>query len=268
MAACWRVLRDDKALLVFPLISGICCALLLASFAVPLYLTNHWQPPGRGAEPIYQAAYYGVLFLFYVCNYFVVVFFNSAIVACATMQLSGGSPTIADGFQAALSRLPSIAGWALLSGTVGFILRLIEDRSPKVGRLVSGLLGAGWTVVSFMVVPLLVVENKSPFTALKESTLLLKKTWGEGLVGNFSFGLVFFVLAIPAVIVIVGGVMSGNLALMAMCIALAAVYLILLTLVQSALQSIFQAAIFLYAREGRVPGGFNAALLGGAMSSR
>jgi hypothetical protein len=45
-------------------------------------------------------------------------------------------------------------------------------------------------------------------------------------------------------------------------------YLIALALVQSALQSIFQAALFLYARNGQVPEGFEAELLGNAMARR
>jgi len=268
MSASWQVLKGDKGLLVFPLISGICCLLIVASFALPIYFTDHWRPPGRDAETIQQIAYYGTLFLFYFCNYFVVVFFNAGIVACATMRMSGGNPTIGDGFRAAATRLPVIAGWALLSATVGLVLRIIEDRSDKIGRLVAGLFGAAWAVISFLVVPILVVENKNPVAALKDSTALLKKTWGEQAVGHFSFGLVFFLLAIPAVILIVAGFFTGSLIGIAACIGLGVLYLIVLGLVQSALQSIFQAALFLYARDGQVPAGFEAELLGNAMGAR
>jgi hypothetical protein len=268
MSSCWQVLKQDKELLIFPLISGTCCLLLLASFAAPLYLTNHWQPPSRDAATAQQVAYYGTLFLFYICNYFIVVFFNAAIVACATIRLSGGNPTIGDGFRAAAGHLPVIAGWAVVSATVGLVLRLIEDRSEKIGRFVGGLLGAAWTIVSFLVVPILVVENKNPLSALKESASLLRKTWGEQLVGNFSFGLIFFLLAIPAFIIIVLGFLTGSIAGIAACIVLGVIYLIVLALVQSALQAIFQAAVFLYARDGQIPAGFDSNLLGNAMTTR
>jgi hypothetical protein len=268
MSVCGRILSEHKGLVLFPLISGVCCLMLLASFAVPLFLTDHWRPPGRDAETIRQIAYYGVLFLFYVCNYFVVVFFNVGIVACATIRMTGGNPTLGDGFRAAISRLPVIFGWALLSATVGLILRIIEDRSEKVGRFVAGFLGAGWTVISFLVVPILVVENKNPFAALKESTVLLKKTWGEQIVGNFSFGAMFLVLALPAVGLFVIGFLSGSVLMLAAGVALGVIYLIALALIQSALQSIFQAAVFLYARDGQVPVGFEAELLGNAMIAR
>ena len=266
MSDCWAVLRQDKALLVFPLISGCCCLLLLASFAVPLYFTGAWQPPRQDAAPIQLVAYYGVLFLFYFCNYFVVVFFNAAIVSCATLRMSGGNPTVGDGFRAAASRLPVILGWVLLSATVGLILRMIEDRSEKIGQIVAGLLGMAWTVVSFLVIPILVVENKNPLAALKDSTALLKKTWGEQLVSSFSFGMIFFLLGIPAFLLIVLGAFAHSLMVLAGCIALAVVYLIVLALIQSALQSIFQAALYLYARDGQIPAGFREELFTGAMS--
>lgn len=268
MSSCWQVLKEDKGLLLFPFLSGICCLMVAASFAVPLVVTDHWQPPGSGATSAQQVAYYGVLFLFYLCNYFVIIFFNAAVIACATIRLSGGNPTIGDGFRAAAARLPVIAGWAVVSATVGLILRVIEDRSKWVGRIVAGLLGVAWTVVSFLVVPILVVENKNPITALQESAGLVKKTWGEQVVGNFSFGVIFFLLAIPAFAVMLLSVFSGNVILIAACIALGVIYLVGLGIVQSALQAIFQAAVFLYARDGQVPEGFETELLGNAMVTK
>ncbi len=265
MSECWQVLKQDKSLLLFPLISGICCLLLLASFAIPIYTAGAWEPPGHDATTQRQVVYYGTLFAFYVCNYFIVVFFNAAMVACAAIRLGGGNPTIADGLRAAMSRLPMIAGWALVSGTVGLVLRIIEDRSEKVGQIVAGLLGMAWTIVSFLVVPILVVENKGPLAALKDSTALLKKTWGEQLVSNFSFGMIFFLLAIPAFgLILLGFYLGGAVAVIA-CMGLAAIYLIALALVQSALQAIFQTALYLYARDGQVPAGFHAEVLESAM---
>jgi Family of unknown function (DUF6159) len=268
MSACWKILKKDKEMLVFPLISGLACLLLLASFAIPIYFAGAWEPPKSGADASRQVMYYGTLFLFYVCNYFVVIFFNCAIVACATIRMGGGDPTVSDGLRAAAARLPVIFGWALVSATVGLVLRIIENRSQKVGRFVAGLLGMAWTLVSFLVIPILVVENKNPLVALKESTQLLKKTWGEQLVGNFSFGLLFFLLGIPAYALVVLGIVSGSGAVAVVSIALAVAYVIVLALVQSALQAIFQAAVYLYARNGQVPEGFQEEFLSGAMIQR
>ena len=135
-------------------------------------------------------------------------FFNTAIIACAINRLQGGEPSVGYGFSVAMSRIHLILGWALLSATVGLALRIIEDRSERVGQFVTGLLGMAWTVMSYLVVPILVVEQKGPFAALKESSVLLKKTWGERLVGNSSFGLIFFLLL--ALYVYWLGFESGN----------------------------------------------------------
>jgi hypothetical protein len=268
MGASWQVLKKDKELIVFPLISGICCLVVLASFAVPLIISGTWQPSGKDASTNENIVYYALLFLFYFCNYFVIVFFSGATIACATMRMEGGDPTIADGLRAAADRLPLIAGWALISATVGLILRVIEDRSERLGRFVAGLLGMAWTVASFLVIPILIIDKKEPITALKESSTLFRKTWGEQLIGNFSFGLVFFLLAIPACIFVILGFMTGSGVGMIVGIGLAVMYLISLALIQSTLQAIFQAALYLYARNGRVPPGFEAELLTNAMTQR
>jgi hypothetical protein len=268
MGASWRVLKEDKEILIFPLLSGICCLLVLASFAIPIISSGSWQLPEENATTEQQVMYYGTLFLFYFCNYFVIVFFNSAVIACAAIRMQGGDPTVGDGFRAAFARLPLIFGWALVSATVGLILRIIEDRSKTVGKIVAGLLGLAWTIVSFLVVPILVIEKKGPISALKESTLLLKKTWGEQLIGNFSFGFIFFLLNIPAIILIALGIFSGNVAILITCIILGVVFLIVVALIQSALQAIFQAAIYLYAREGEAPAGFEPDLLAYSMTQK
>jgi hypothetical protein len=268
MGASWQVLRKDKEILVFPLISGLCCLVVLASFAIPVILSGAWRTSGGDASTNGRFVHYVALFLFYFCNYFVIVFFNAAIVACARIRMEGGDPTVSDGLRAAVSRLSLIAGWALISATVGLILRVIEDRSERLGQFVAGLLGMAWTVASFMVIPILVIEEQGPITALKESTALLRKTWGEQLIGNFSFGLVFFLLAIPAVIFVVLGFATGSGAGVIIGIILAAVYLIGLALIQSALQAIFQAALYLYARKGQVAPGFKAELLTNAMGRK
>jgi len=268
MRASWDVLKKDKTLLLFPLLSGFCCLLVLLSFAIPMFVSGAWHPPARDAGSAATTVYYGFIFLFYLANYFVITFFNTAIISCAMLRMAGGTPTVGDGFREAAARLPQIAGWALLSATVGLVLRIIEDRSEKIGSIVAGLLGMAWTVVSFMVVPVVVAERKGPFAALKGSTELLRQTWGEQLVGNFSFGMMFGLLGLPGFGLIAVGVFSGSTAGLVFCIALAVMYLVALSLIQSALQSIFQAAVYLYARNQTAPAGFESDLLAGALRSK
>src|ERR1700722_2899759 len=266
MGMSWRILMEDKKILIFPLMSGLSCLAVAASFLIPLFVTGRWHPPGTNAAPVQLAAYYGFLFLYYYCNYFVIVFFNAALVSYVVMRMNGDSPSISDGFRAALARWPLIAGWALIAATVGFLLKIIEDRSDRIGQIVAALLGGAWAMVTFLVIPVLVVEQKNPFSALKESTVLLKQTWGERIMMNFSFSTISFLLLIPAIGVIVLGVMAKSLVILAICIAAVVMYVILLTLVQSALEAIFQTAIYFYARHNRVPPGFDESVLQSAMA--
>jgi hypothetical protein len=268
MGMSWRILMEDKKILLFPLMSGLSCLAVAASFVIPLFVTGRWHPPGSAAHPQQMIAYYAFLFLYYYCNYFAIVFFNSALVSYIVMRMNGDNPSIGDGFRAALARWPLIAGWALIAATVGFLLKIIEDRSERVGQIVAMILGGAWAMVTFLVIPVLVVEQKNPFSALKESTSLLKQTWGERLSMRFSFSAVSLLLMIPAAGIIVLGVMAHSLPILAICIAAVVVYIILLTLVQSALEAIFQTAIYFYARHSQVPAGFDESVLQNAIAQR
>lgn len=262
----WQVLRADKEMLVFPLISGICCLILFASYAYPVFKSIHSQA-AEGQEVAFEQdfRYYIFLFLFYLSTYFVGTFFNSAMVACAYIRMSGGDPTVGDGFRAAFSRIAAIFGWAIVSATVGVILRAIEDRSKLLGKIVIAFLGMAWTLTSFLVVPILVIEKDGPLQALKKSAVLLKKTWGERIIGGFSFSLIFFVLMLPALFVILISVFTANIIVILAAVAIAIVYVIALSLVQSALMAIFKTAVYLYARDGNGPAGFDEELLSSAM---
>ena len=268
MHASWDVLKQDKELLLFPLLSGICCVLVLASFAGPILAMTDWQAASEavaaqellasdGDLSTTQAWQMLTLFLFYLSNYFVIIFFNAGLVACAQIRMEGGDPTVSDGLRAAWARLPAIAGWAVLAASVGMLLRLIEQRSNLVGKIVVALLGMAWSLTSFLVIPILVIDNESPVGALQRSAAMLKKTWGEQLIGNFSFGLIFMLLALPGILVLVVGVTAQSVTL----IVFAVLYFIGIALAQSALQGIFQAALYLYMRDGEAPEGFEAAAL-------
>lgn len=178
MGDSWEILKKDKEILVFQLISGICCLILLSVFLVPLFKSGDlWEIPGKGSLFIEYVAYYGKLYSLFISNYFIIIFFNVAIVHCAIMRMDNEDPTLVDGITVAIGHLPSIIGWTFISATVGFILRIIEERSEFIGKLVASLIGSAWTIASFLVIPIMVVEKEGPVTALTDSASFLKKTW-------------------------------------------------------------------------------------------
>ena len=268
MKASWDLLRQDKEILLFPVLSGLSLFLILLSFAVPVIALGGVEPVHRIARHNGAVGNLVVLFAFYLINYFVILFFNTAIVACATIRMRGGNPTVGDGLHAASTRLFEIAGWAVVSASVGMLLRTIEERSRLVGRIVAGLLGMAWGITSYLVIPILVNERKGPMEAFRESARLIKKTWGEELIGGFSFGLIFFALSLPAVLLIAAGVASGKGFLAIGFVAVAVIYVIALSVVQAALQGIFQAALYQYAKKGETPPGFDREVLYEAITPR
>ncbi len=267
----FQVLKLDKELLVFPLVSGIACLLVLASFAVPLWDSPYANVIFSEKEIPDDPVAYAILFAFYLANYFVIVFFNSGLVACAIIRFKGGNPTLGDGFRAAMSRLPQIFGWALVSATVGLILRIIESRSERAGQIAAALVGAAWSIATYFVVPVLVVERAGPIEATKRSLSVLRRAWGEAVFANFGIGLLVFLASLVAMVpLVLGGVLvaTGMAVVGGVLIGLGVLGLILVALISSALDSILLAALYLYAAEGTVPKHFDDSLLKDAFGAR
>ncbi|MFO7902255.1 MAG: DUF6159 family protein [Planctomycetota bacterium] len=266
----WTVLKLDKELLLFPFISGIACLVVLASFAVPLWNTGYLETvmeEEAAGEPLGWV----ILFAFYVINYFVIIFFNAALIGCAIIRFKGGDPTVADGFRAASARLPQILAWAVVSATVGIVLRIIESRSERAGRFVVGLLGMAWSVMTYFVIPVIVIEKAGPVEATKRSVATLRKTWGEALTANFGIGLIVFLAMLIAAVPLILGVVAvatGMAALGIAGIVLGVGLMILVGVISSALDGILIGALYLYAAEGEVPRHFDGGLLRSAFGSR
>ncbi|WP_206862397.1 DUF6159 family protein [Lysobacter changpingensis] len=257
------VLRSDKELMVFPIVSGIATLVVLATFLVPVI---GWRVFSQGAAS-------GVVwvFLFYFCQYTVIVFCNSALVAAAMIRLDGGDPTLADGFNAAKARLPSILGYAAIAATVGVILKRMKDDDNLLMRLVGGGLGAAWTLATFLVVPVLVHQEVGPFEALRRSANLLRRTWGENAIGNVGIGLAFGLISFA--IVVVGALVAFvaaqlSAALAVVVVVLFVIGLLMLGVYQAALSGIYSAALYRYAMEGEAPPAFRALQLESAFAAK
>jgi Family of unknown function (DUF6159) len=259
------VLRQDKELLLFPLFSAIATLIVAASFILPLIATGAFE---RSVAPGEETSYMVFLFLFYLVQYFIIFFFNSALVGAAMIRLDGGDPTVKDGLRIASSKIVQILGYAAIAATVGLILRIIEERAGFIGRWIVGLIGLAFTVATFLTVPILVSRNVGPVEAVKESASLLKKTWGENIIGNGGMGIVFFLFYLLAggigLVFIFGAVQTGNATLIVLVTAMVVLAIVGLALVQAALQGVYSAALYRYATDGNVGESFSSALLGEA----
>jgi len=270
--ASMNVLRSDKELLIFPLISGIGAILVMITFLVPFIASGILQAMAESSTrrgDIDGATWVPgliLMFLFYVVTYFVSFYCNTALVGAALIRLRGGDPTISDGFRIANSRIGNILGYAVISATVGMILRAISERGGIIGSIVAGLLGFGWTVATFLVVPILALEEVGPIDAVKRSVELLKQTWGENLVANFGIGAVFgwisagliFLVFVPLMAI---GASMESAGIMIFSVIVLVVGLVIIGLFSSALTGIYQAALYRYALDGEIGGDFDAATI-------
>jgi len=269
----FAILRSDKQLMLFPVLSSISCLfvtvliatggtlLMLPSRAAALASGEPWHP---NQSPLFLIG----MFTLYVANYFVIVFFNVALVGVANSRLMGGSWTFRDGIELAWARKGTILQWALVAATVGMILRTLEERLGLLGRIIMRIIGIAWALACYFVVPVLAFEDLSPIEAVKRSSKLFRDTWGEKVIGGFSFSLVSFVLMLPGFGLFFAAIFLGGIKGLLVGFAFLVLYMLLLSVIMSAVQGIFNAALYRYACFKQVPPAFDAQLVTSAWTPK
>jgi hypothetical protein len=255
--ASFGVLRADKELLIFPIISSIGLFLVTVVFIIPFMA-------GEAFDSIFEnfeIAGFLVMFAYYIVQYTVIFFANTALVGAALIRLRGGDPTVRDGIDIALKNFTAILGYALIAATVGVLLKAVSDRSKGLGRFIVSLIGTAWNIATYLVVPVLAVEGIGPIDAVKRSVELLKRTWGEQIAGNLGLGaitgLAFFVTILAGGAAIYGAVyFDFHIVLIIGLGVLVFIALGVLGLISSALNGIYSAAVYQYATTGETGGFF------------
>ena len=259
-----EVLRQDTHLMLFPLISALSLLLVLVAFALPVFGLAAFD--GLGKRGLYSIG-----FLFYVVQYFVIFYFNTALVGAVMIRLDGGSPTLRDGLRIANSRFAAILGYAVIAATVGVILRAIQERVGFIGRIIVGIIGSGWAVATFLVVPVIVMRDRGTLDSISESSALLKRTWGENVIGqgglSAAFGLVYFGLglAVAGLVWLLAPLASSISPVLVIAFAIAVVLAFLAcVLFHATLTGIYSAVLYRYAVDGSGAAGFDGDALGAA----
>ncbi len=244
-----RVLREDKQLLLFPLLSGVTLLLILAGFVGAIFL-------GVGFEGMFQrpsAWVSGILlFVYYVVAFLVGLFFNAAVIGAAMIRLNGGHPTLSDGLRIARENVGRIFLWALFAATVAMIIRAIQERVGIIGKIIMGIVGVAWSIATFFVVPVLIYEKLGPWAAVKRSASIFRRTWGETFTGQFTMGGIFVLAGLLGLVPIFLGIVLGGTVGVILGAIVAFVYWVVLGIVASAANSILVAALYRYATTGKV----------------
>jgi hypothetical protein len=249
------VLRKDKEIMIFPVLSFIACALLLVSF-----FTGFWF---LGLPSITTSWWLWVVsvILIYFVLFFIVIFFNTAIIACANIRLNGGDPTVSDGLRIATENIGRILLWAIISATIGMILQAIRERAGWVGKIVAGVLGIAWAYVTFFIIPVLIYEKKGIAPSIRRSASLFKQTWGETVIGTFGFGIIFVLLALLGLLPIILGFYLGSSVSIISGVIIAFFYWAIIGVVASATNGIYVAAMYQFATKKQLPADFDTSLI-------
>ena len=235
----FKVLKENKQLIIFPVLSGISLVLIMGSFVLVFLGVNGWsdeniEDPGTIGNYLY-------LFLFYLVNYFIVVFFNMGLIHCTRLYFRGEEVSINAGLRFSLSRIGTIFSWAVFAATVGTILRIIQEESGFIGKIITGIIGIVWNIATFFVVPVIAYEGLGPIAAFKRSSQLMKQKWGESLGATFSFGLIQF---LAMIVLIIPLFFIGNMIHPIGGIALAVMGVFIIATIFSAAQTIFVSAVY------------------------
>jgi len=248
------VVRKDPELLVYMIIAGVMSLACLIGMSIPQFLEMSWAVNPDGT---FTGAYLGFTFAAYMVLSIVVVFWNCAIIANANIRLTGGDPKFADGVNAALKRLPIIIVWGIIAGTVGLLLKALEgaarssdnDAARAMAAVIHLIGGLAWWVMTFFMIPHMILEGQSIGDALKSSKSTFFATWGENITSGLGIGLVAFLIGVPLVIITLGLVaVAGPVGLFFGAIAIG-----LLVAWSNAAEQVAVVALFRFAKDGRMP---------------
>jgi hypothetical protein len=262
----FRVLRDDRSLLLFPIIAipaAVAATAIVMGPGIALYTADN-------QEAILIA--FGLVALYVLT--FVTVFFNVALAAAASTGLSGGDSSVGEGLRAARARLGVIAAWALVQAVVGLIISALQSAANDniVGTILGGLVSFAWSAATFFVVPVIALEGVGPRDAFKRSVSVLRERWGEGVVGAASASAVVFLAALLPILALGAGgyalVNSGQDVGGGVLFGLAGVIFVVAVLIGGTVNAIFRVALYRFATEGTAVGGFDPAQMQAAFGPK
>lgn len=235
-----QVLRENKQLIIFPILSGISLILILGSFFTLIMAGAGWDTD-QVKESEQNVIGYLFLFLYYLVNYFVVVFFNMALIHCTHLYFKGEEVSVEKGIRFSMSRIGAIFAWSMFAATVGMVLRILSENLGAVGKIIIGIIGIVWSVATFFVVPVIAYENLGPIDAFKRSADMMRQKWGERIGAGFSFGLISLIGFLVAGF---GLFMVGALFNPILGVFLAVLGILLVAAIMSAARTIFISAVY------------------------
>lgn len=255
--ASWSVLRSDRSLAWFPVLSALVSMGIVLAMAALGWMTKGTTTNASGDTTYTANAATAVIAVIgYVGVAFAQTYFLAALVGAANEIFDGRPTSVRNGTKIASSRAGRLLPWAMVTATVSWILRSLEQRAGFVGDLILGIIGGAWSVLTFLTVPIIVFEDVGPITALKRSGTVVKATWGENVIAQIGFGLLMLPVVIVAGLIIALGVMTKVAAVAIVAVVVGVLTLIVASVVLAALNGVFRTALYRYAVTGETPSAF------------
>jgi hypothetical protein len=252
----FRLISEDRALLVFPVVAGLAIlgvlflALLGAFWLLPYYLS------GNGGSPAVDLLFVVLFVAVYFSISFISVYASAALVGAATLKLNGQQPTAADGWRVARSRLGRLTIWALITATVGLLIQVIASRVQGIaGLLISSIGGATWSIATYFMIPVLIFEDEGAWKSITRSSRLFVSTFGRTLVTNLVVGLLIGVGVVAALVLGVLGLLllfGGSTVLGLVLIVSGVAIAVVVGLIGAAAEGVLRAALYRYATTGKI----------------
>ena len=267
----WQVLKSDRSLVIFPILSTVFAIIAFLAIWAPVVVVRGVTSGEFSVDRNDPVLYIAAAVTAYVSTFFA-TFFNVALASCAVRSMRGEDTKVGEGIRAAMQRIGPILGWTFVAATVGLVLQLIEERLPFAGRIAAWLAGAAWAIASFFVIPVIALEGTGPWDSLKRSASVVKAKWGEGATGAATISVVTVLFTFG--IIVLGGagaamLFAAGIPILAfLIIAIAVMAVMIVGLISSALSQIFRVAVYQYAATGEAPSGFDGQSLQNAFGYR
>lgn len=260
----WAFLMHNKGLLIFPVLSLICT---LCLFILGIFIVFEDLPILQDLLQQHTiAAIIGLVILYFVFS-FIIILFNSALIATTTLRLKGEPATIGDGFRLAFSKFGKILGWSLIATTVGLLLSALENSHNVFEKIIGALLSFGWSVATYFVIPILVMEDLGPIAAIKRSGHIFGRGWKKVISVNALLILIF--IPIIAIFAFLFHVLPDEKQIIqdyAFIIFIG--FAIFASIVLTSFNAILTGALYLSIIKQQTPAGFDQALLSQAFSRK
>lgn len=264
----FRILNKNKSIMLFPLFSLIAELIAVGFFIICIYFFA-LRFSDQIDKNYLEIIEYGLIFIFYIASFFIASYFQAGLVSIVSAQINGKKMSFSEGMNIAAAHTGKIFMWSFIAATVGVILELIANKFKFIGKLVTSIIGFTWNIITFFIVPVLILEEKTVGESVKRSGSVFKNKWGETLIANLSTGLLFAFLtvlglAVFFVIAFLGQPRTEILILLAVLLAL---YLVTLIVLSLTIEGIYRTVLYEYAAHDKLPESFNRELISNAIKT-